>query len=155
MGAGPAQLLPRAPGLNGSYRGHFTKWSVPLSPCLCKRFYSHVRTVPRSGIEPDKCVIVTVSGSKPHRVTFPAPEHLLNCSIVMLWALRARECPAESVDKVGHTYTHSFIHPPKPFLNVPNHNYRYPNPEALSQVSVGLPSFVAWLLKSPGLKTLD
>lgn len=60
----PSSYL-EALGLNGSYHGHFTTLSVPPSPCLCKRFYFHVRTVPRSGIVPEKCVTVTVSGSKP------------------------------------------------------------------------------------------
>lgn len=116
--AGPAHLLPQDPGLEWQLPWTLYQWSASLSPYLCKRFYFHVRTVPRSG----QCLITALasaSGSKAkaHRSPFTESPFLASSAPAQLLPHDAlgsegRGCPAESVDKAGHSYLCSFIHPP-------------------------------------------
>lgn len=70
---------------------HFTKWFVPLSTNLCKRFYFHV-TMEQYLMNVSLSQFLGANHRSPYAATSPEPpQQLLSCFIMMLWALGARE----------------------------------------------------------------
>lgn len=80
--------------VNCSHLELFTKWFVPLSTNLCKRFYFHA-TMEQCLMNVSSSQFLGTNPRSPYADTSPKPpRQLLGGFITMLWALGARECRA-------------------------------------------------------------